>query len=328
MSSKPKLLILELWGLGDLAIASRFLEKASEKYEVTLLAKPYAHDLQQKLWPQVKVIDFIAPWTAFTGKYRFHQWPWKMVLATLNRLRREKFDIAASGRWDPRDHGWMWLTGAGKRIGFPRSKSNLLLTQPLQIPGQLCHRYDQWQTLGQALDLNIPDWKEGDPTPTKMPPLKRVVIHTGAAQPVRVWSLEGYAAMVKYLEHLGLDVGLICDTNQWSFWESQGRKPSVPTTVSELIQRLSEGDAFIGNDSGPGHLAAALNKPTFTIFGPQLTEWFRPAHSLGRVVEGKDCPHKPCFDSCRFEVPHCMTGVTREEVMKHLEKFLGQFPQN
>ena len=137
MSSRPKLLILELWGLGDLAIASHFLEKASEKYDVTLLAKPYAHDLQQKLWPQVKVVDFIAPWTAFKGKYQLHRWPWRRVLATLRQLRKEKFDIAASGRWDPRDHAWMRLTGARKRIGFPRSGSYLFLTRSLTIPGDL-----------------------------------------------------------------------------------------------------------------------------------------------------------------------------------------------
>ena len=328
MSSKPKLLILELWGLGDLAIASRFLQEASKKYEVTLLAKPYAHDLQQKLWPEIKVIDFIAPWTAFTGKYRLHRWPWKKLLTTINSLRREKFDIAASGRWDPRDHGWMWLTGARQRIGFPRSKSNLLLTQKLKIPAKLCHRYDQWRILGQALDLNVPDWKTRKPVNTKKTSLKRIVIHTGAAQAVRVWSLDGYADMAEYLEKLGLKVNLICDANQVSFWERKGRKPLVPKTVSELIQSLSEGDAFIGNDSGPGHLAAALNKPTLTIFGPQLTEWFRPAHPLGMVVEGKDCPYKPCFDSCRFDTPRCMTDVTQEEVMEHLEQFLVQFPEN
>jgi hypothetical protein len=52
---KPKLLVIELWGLGDLLIATPFLEAASQRYQVTLLAKPYAVDLQQRLWPEVKV---------------------------------------------------------------------------------------------------------------------------------------------------------------------------------------------------------------------------------------------------------------------------------
>ena len=39
---KPKLLVVELWGLGDLIIATPFLQAASQRYEVTLVAKPYA----------------------------------------------------------------------------------------------------------------------------------------------------------------------------------------------------------------------------------------------------------------------------------------------
>ena len=87
MSRKPKLLILELWGLGDLAIASRFIAAASEKYEVTVLSKPYAHDLQQALWTKAKVISFVAPWTAFRGKYRLLKWPWKQLLQLAHHLQ-------------------------------------------------------------------------------------------------------------------------------------------------------------------------------------------------------------------------------------------------
>ena len=58
---KPKLLVVELWGLGDLVIATPFLQAASQRYEVTLLAKPYAMDLQSRFWPGVRVVPFVAP---------------------------------------------------------------------------------------------------------------------------------------------------------------------------------------------------------------------------------------------------------------------------
>src|SRR6266702_5486214 len=60
---KPKLLVVELWGMGDLVIATPFLQAASQRFSVTLLAKPYARDLQARFWPEVKVIQFTAPWT-------------------------------------------------------------------------------------------------------------------------------------------------------------------------------------------------------------------------------------------------------------------------
>jgi ADP-heptose:LPS heptosyltransferase len=39
---KPRLLVLELWGLGDLVIATPFLRAAAERYAVTLLARARA----------------------------------------------------------------------------------------------------------------------------------------------------------------------------------------------------------------------------------------------------------------------------------------------
>ena len=75
---KPKLLIVELWGLGDLVIATPLLRAAAERFDITLLAKPYALDLQRRLWPDVRVAPFVAPWTAFKNKYRLWQWPWRI----------------------------------------------------------------------------------------------------------------------------------------------------------------------------------------------------------------------------------------------------------
>ena len=45
---KPKLLIVELWGLGDLVIATPLLRTAAQRFDITLLAKPYALDLQRR----------------------------------------------------------------------------------------------------------------------------------------------------------------------------------------------------------------------------------------------------------------------------------------
>ena len=86
LAVKPKLLVVELWGMGDLVIATPFLQAASEKYALTLLAKPYALDLQQRFWPRVNVVPFIAPWTAFQHKYRLWGWPWRQMFSLLEQL--------------------------------------------------------------------------------------------------------------------------------------------------------------------------------------------------------------------------------------------------
>ena len=51
---KPKLLILQLWQLGDLMIAMPFIRAASEQFDVTLVAKPYALELRPRFWPDAR----------------------------------------------------------------------------------------------------------------------------------------------------------------------------------------------------------------------------------------------------------------------------------
>src|SRR5215813_3651542 len=105
--------------MGDLVIATPFLQAASEKFDVTLLAKPYAKDLQPRFWPNVEVAPFVAPWTAFQHKYRMFSWPWREIFA-LRKLLRRRFEAGLSARWDPRDHLVLLLLRVKMRLGFPR----------------------------------------------------------------------------------------------------------------------------------------------------------------------------------------------------------------
>src|SRR5689334_16434363 len=98
LSIKPKLLVLELWGLGDLVIATPFLQAASKSFQVTLLAKPHALELAKWFFPAVDVATFVAPWTAFHHKYRLLRWPWG-ELFRLRELSAKGFDIGISARW-------------------------------------------------------------------------------------------------------------------------------------------------------------------------------------------------------------------------------------
>jgi heptosyltransferase III len=41
-----------------------------------------------------------------------------------------------------------------------------------------------------------------------------------------------------------------------------------PATLLELAEALTGASAFVGNDSGPGHLAGVLGLPTVCLFGP------------------------------------------------------------
>lgn len=318
---KPKLLVMELWGVGDLAIGSPFLRAAGERYEVTLLAKPHAAELQSRFWPQVKVLPLVAPWTAFRGKYRLHRWPWREFANLRRAVQQGQFDIAFSARHDPRDHALLYWLGVKQLLGFARWGSQMLLTESLPLPGPEAHRYAYWQAGARALDIPL-SAKEQLVFPRRQPG-QLVLVHTGAAQPVRVWPLERYREIVERLRAKGLPVQVLCDAPQEIWWRQNGEtNVAVARTLSDLLAWLDQGAVFVGNDSGPGHLAALCGVPTFTLFGPQLPQWFAPLHPAASWMEGADCDYKPCFDSCRYAEPYCLLKLDEPGVWARLEPFL------
>jgi ADP-heptose:LPS heptosyltransferase len=324
-SSKPRLLIIELWGLGDLVIATPFLRAALQKYDVTVVAKPYAKDLQSRLWPGAHVIPFVAPWTAFRRKYRIHGWPWGEMFRLGRVIRDTGFDVGLSARWDPRDHLLLAFAGAKERLGFPRIGSRIFLTKALDRPDAAAHRYEYWRTLGRAIGIELPA-RENIVIPRQNGSAAgEILVHTGAGQPVRVWPLESYRALVGHLRQNQCRVLVVCDPEQRDWWLHNGESDvATPRSVAELLALLDHASAMIGNDSGPGHLAAFTGVPTFTIFGPQLPEWFAPLHPAAKWVDGKACPYKPCSDYCRFARPVCLDGWAEAEVWPRIESFVKQ----
>jgi len=322
-STKSRLLVIELWGLGDLVIGTQFFLAAAEKFEVTVLAKPYAKELQPLLWPEVKVIPFMAPWTAFKGKYQIHRWPWLEMLRLARIIRGARFDVGLSARWDPRDHFLLAFAGAKKRFGFPRLGSQMFLTDSLVRPDPEAHRYDNWRSLGKALGLELPVREKIHVPSAPRGRAREILVHTGAAQPVRVWPLENYQKLVGRIRQKQYRVRIACDPGQRDWWLRNGESTvATPLTVTELFALVNQAGAFIGNDSGPGHLAASAGVPTFTLFGPQVPEWFVPLHPAAQWVEGKACPYKPCSDYCRFAEPLCLTGWTEPEIWTRVEAFV------
>jgi heptosyltransferase-2 len=329
-SSPPRLLAIELWGLGDLVLALPFLRTASAHARVTLLAKPAAVPLLERFAPQVSLVPLVAPWTAFSNKYRLHGWPWRELARVRTRLHAENFDFGVSARPDPRDHFLLATAGARRRFGFLRSHraaalaSRSLLTDRVAIPASL-HRSAYWQAL--ALALGWPPPPTFDPSTAqrrlRLTHGARVVLHSGAGRPTKVWPLDRVAVIAEKLRAAGYTVQLLCDAGQLAWWRTREPACIAPATVAELLVALDGAAAFVGNDSGPGHVAALLDIPTFTLFGNQFPAAFAPIHPAATWIEGSPCAFKPCYDSCRFPIPYCLHDVSEEVVWSRLSTWLG-----
>ena len=237
------------------------------------------------------------------------------------RMRREGFEAAVSARWDPRDDVVMLLSGARQRIGFPRMGSRLIETHSLNRPDPIAHRHERWRVIGRALGLTVP------PIGEAVKPVGRrdgaILVHSGAGKLLRVWPLDRLLGLVRRLRHEGYRVLLACDPGQGNWWRDHGEADvSAPTNLQKLLGLIQSAGVFIGNDSGPGHVAAYMGVPTFTFFGPQVPEWFVPMHPGAEWVEGAACPYKPCFDYCQFPDPFCLTGITEEQAWPRVRAFV------
>jgi len=318
--TRPALLVAEFRGTGDIAILIPFLRAALTRYDVTLLAVPNAAGLLRRFAPEVELIPCVAPWALFSGGRNLPRWPWRALGRVLRELRSRRFAAAVSIWPLASDHLFLRLARPGRLLGYGRRGAGWLLDENLADGGHI-HRPEAWRRLAEKLKLPaVPA-----ASPRLQPPAstRRVVLHSGASQPLRVWPLARYAELLRRLRAQGWDPVVLCDPDQLTAWREHGEPLAhAAGSMDELVDTIAGAAAFFGNDSGPGHIAALCGVPTFTIFGPQIPDLFAPAHPQAAWIEGRPCPYKPCYDRCHFSEPFCLTGIDVETVWPRLGSWL------
>ncbi len=318
--TKPALLVAEFRGTGDIAILIPFLRAAVTRYDVTLLAVPNAAGLLKRFVPEVELIPCVAPWALFSGGANLPRWPWRALWRVLKELRSRRY-LAAVSIWPlASDHLFLQLVRSGRLIGYGRRGASWLVDDNL-ADGKHIHRPEAWRRV--AAKLRLPAIAEASPRLLAPVSARRVVLQSGASQPLRVWPLERYAELLRRLRAQGWEPAVLCDPAQLDAWRALGEPLArAAGSMDELVDTIAGGAAFFGNDSGPGHIAALCGVPTFTIFGPQIPELFAPAHPQSAWIEGKPCRYKPCYDRCHYAEPFCLTGIDTETVWPRLAQWL------
>jgi ADP-heptose:LPS heptosyltransferase len=64
----------------------------------------------------------------------------------------------------------------------------------------------------------------------------------------------------------------------------EARNVCEPADAVALSQRIAGASCYIGNDSGPTHLAAQLGVPTIALFGPSDRRVWRPVGPAVTVI--------------------------------------------
>jgi ADP-heptose:LPS heptosyltransferase len=108
-----------------------------------------------------------------------------------------------------------------------------------------------------------------------------VVLNPGAGWPSKVWPAEGYGTVAQHLGKTWSLPSIVVwagdqerEYGQTIVAHSGGHATLAPqTNLQELSEVLRQSRLFVGSDTGPLHLAAAVGTPCVSMYGPT-----RPAH--------------------------------------------------
>ena len=98
------------------------------------------------------------------------------------------------------------------------------------------------------------------------------------------------------------------------------------TTLLELVELIRRARLCVSNDSGPMHLAAALDTPVVAVFGPTDPVWVGPYNRPDSVVRA-GVPCSPCYLRKLRECPfshRCMHEVTPTMVIDRAKRVLAE----
>ena len=113
-----------------------------------------------------------------------------------------------------------------------------------------------------------------------------VVVHLGSGSPAKCWPAANFRALASALQKRGWHTALLCGPVERERQLTVGGLPALhPPDLRALAGLLAKAALFIGNDSGPGHIAAAVGTPTLTLFGPTDPRLWAPRGKRSQVLQ-------------------------------------------
>jgi lipopolysaccharide heptosyltransferase I len=287
-------------------------------------ALPVLHLLRRR-WPDAKISWLVAPYCSglleghpdldeviLFDRRRFGT-AWKspsagMDLIRFKRdLRKRRFDLVIDLQGLFRS-GWLaWHTRAPVRIGLANARewAWIFYTHRVPIATMEQHAVDRYLKVAAALGCETePVTFQFPTTPADQAAAEQInngdpyaVLMPGANWETKRWSVENFAALVAPIrERFGLQSVIAGgpDTVELAKKIPGAIDMAGKTNLPQLVALLERASLVIANDSGPMHIAAALNRPLVAIFGPTNPIRTGPYGRMDSVVR-VDIPCSPCY---------------------------------
>lgn len=353
-----RVLLIRLDGVGDLVLTTPLivsLRRAFPTSWITAVVAPAAAELLGAC-PHVNEVLTFDP---FGGKVRRSA---RAAMFALRRLACERFDVALL----PRVESDFWrgtlparLSRATRRVGHglaPARRGRWLHELRLAaltdvVPAATGHEVERNVAVLGALGVapraaRLELWTaDADERFADLALRERgvtqderlVTLAVGASSGRRQWPLDRYVAVAERLHRRhgircllvgGSDeAGRVSElaTAEWVAADLVGR-----TTLRQTAALMRRTRWYLGGDTGPMHMAAALGLGVVEVSCHPRTG--APAHlnspirygpwGTRSVVLQPDRALPPCSDGCDADSPHCITAVTVDEVQAAVEGLL------
>jgi len=116
-----------------------------------------------------------------------------------------------------------------------------------------------------------------------------ILLHPGSGSAKKNWPLAKFVALFEGLHHLNLPAAFVVGEAEQAVTSDLSQAVPGAPIVSEpdivsLAALLASARAYVGNDSGVTHLAAAVEVPVVALFGPTDAAVWGPRGSNVRII--------------------------------------------
>jgi len=348
MQDKKKILVVRYRFIGDTILTLPFLKNLRLAYpdaQIDMLVAPKSGEIIEDC-PYVD--NFIYFDTTKKHKYENGAGEKKSFWYYVKLLRKNKYDKAYVLKRSLSSAFLVFMCGIKERIGFNTEGRGFLLTKRVPYDKKK-HESQCFLDVLKADGVEIKDdsFENGlNPDAEKKVDeilnekanngLKRVIVHATATNKGKLWAIENFAEITRFLvneKHVQVFfIGTDFDSQTYDKMLSLiGEKLEIEPinlcgklNLKESLALTAKVDFLIGNDSGNLHMASSVHTPVIGLYGPMPFEkWY--ALGTNNILLKSDLPCMPCGLSGKCQNDHkCMKNISVSQVKTAVEKFLNQ----
>ena len=343
--SVKNILIIKPSSLGDIVLALPALTALRESFpdaKISWLIRPEFAQLLENHPHLNQIIPFER---RSLSKAWFHPRAFGSLITLIRRLRRSKFDAVIDFQGLFRTASLAWLSGCKNRFGMANARelAHIFYTHKVPQDQDCIHLIDYYakiiQTAG-ASDTGVQFVFTQDPGATDsvgrllashgIAHDNYAVLVPGSAHEDKRWPIERFASLAdKISSQFHLSIIAVGAAPESSLVEKLRSLASVPitnlagqTSLSELVALLRAAKLVVSNDTGPGHIAAALGMPLVLMFSwsnpARIAPYGRPECMVAREPYGRGLKIKST------DPKHNINNITVDEVyQKVCEQLVG-----